>query len=249
MERPLDLRGEAEEAFRLARAEPVRVWALAAPDRRWEPRHADPETAVLAELALGVAATELRQLTDAGRHLARARSLAVTEGLTELTAEADINLALVLTRQGRLEDALVCLERSPVPPSGALGVRVECQRGLILQTLGRWDQALEAYRRGMLGMRRAGDRLGEARVLTNRGLVHAYAGRFEASAAELRRAERLYVQLGRDLEAAYVRHNQGFVAARQGDIPVALRAFEAAAASWPSSGLPTLRRCSTTARP
>jgi hypothetical protein len=86
-------------------------------------------------------------------------------------------------------------------------------------------------------MRRAGDHLGEARVLTNRGLLHAYAGRLDAAESELRRAERRYRLLERPLEAACVAHNLGFVAARQGDVPAALHWYEQAARALAAQGV------------
>jgi hypothetical protein len=225
-------RAEAEEALRLARVDPAAVRALAGLGTGWEPLTSDPETAAIAERALGVAARELHDLPAARHHLERAHEIAREAGLTAWLREVQTDLAVVLTNSGQLADALARLDEDPLAGrEGPTGVRVEFQRGIVLHRLGRVDDAAESYRRALAGMRRTGDRLGEARVLVNRALLHAYGGRLQVADAELARAGRLYRQLGYDLEAAYAEHNRGFVATRRGDIPAALRAYDGAARS------------------
>ena len=63
------------------------------------------------------------------------------------------------------------------------------QRALILQRLGRLDDALEGYRRPLAAFRRAGDVLWEARSLCNRGVLQVYRGALAAAEADLLRAE------------------------------------------------------------
>lgn len=224
-----DLRGMAEEALELARSNPALLLAKAG-DGDWPPLAAEGETAGMAELALGVAHLELHKLSEARRHLERARDLFAEAGALDRLVEARTNLALLMLNCGEFDAALAELTQSSGPaPKGAAAARVECQRALAYQRLGRPNDAFESYRRGLAAMRRAGDRQGEARVLSNRALLHAYGGRFEVAKAELRRAARIFQQLGLGLQAAHVLHNVGFVAARQGDIPSALQAYEGAA--------------------
>ena len=83
---PADLRYEAEEALRLARVDPALVRARA--DEDWGALTADPETAGIAELALGVAMTELHELGEARGHLIRARDRFRGAGLRERLVEA-----------------------------------------------------------------------------------------------------------------------------------------------------------------
>lgn len=230
------LRGEAEETLQLARSDPARVLARAQAGE-WALFAADREAAGTAELALGIAMIELHKLAEARGHLERARDCFEDGGFLERLVEARTNLALLMLSCGEFDAALAELTRSSSPaPKGAAAARVECQRALAYQRLGRPDGALEAYRRGLVAMRRAGDREGEARVLSNRALVYAYGGRFEAAKAELRRAARIFEQLGLRLQAASVLHNIGFVAAREGDIPVALQAYERAASRMAELG-------------
>lgn len=224
-----DLRGEAEEALRLARGDPAAVRAKAAVPG-WLPLSADPETAGIAELALGVALTELHELGEARRRLEGARDRFAGAGVQDRLVEAHTNLALLFLTTGEFDAAQAELKQSSGPvPKGAAAARVECQRALAYQRLGRPDDALESYRRGLAAFRRAGDRQWEARALSNRALLHAYGGRYEAAKADLRRSARIFEQLGLRLQAAHVLHNAGFVAARQGDIPAALMAYERAA--------------------
>ncbi len=224
------LRVEAEGALRLARVDPALVRAMVVPG--WPPLGADAETAGIAQLALGVAMAELHELTDARHHLERARDFFRDAGRRERLVEAQTSLALLLLNAGEFDAALAELVQGDAQaPQGAAAARIEHQRAIAYQRLGRPDEALESYRRSLAAMRRAGDRLNEARLLSNRALLHAYGGRFGVAKAELRRSARLYRQLDRRLEAAYVAHNMGFVAAREGDLPAALQAYEEAARS------------------
>jgi len=232
-----DLRGEAEEALQLARSDPALVLAKAG-GGDWAPLGAEGETAGVAELAVGVALIELQKLGEARQHLERARDCFEDAAVAERLVEARTNLALLMLNSGEFESALAELTASvPPAPHGAAAARVECQRALAYQRLGRTDDALESYRRGLVAMRRAGDGEGEARVLSNRAVLHTFGGRFQAARADLRRAARMFQQLDLRLQAAQVLHNLGFVAAREGDIPAALQAYERAARAMAELGV------------
>ena len=77
-------------------------------------------------------------------------------------------------------------------------------------------------------LRRAGDKLWEARLLNNRGVLRAFLGDWRASEADLVRAEQLYAELDLPLTRARVHHNLGFAAGRRGDVPAALEWFDRA---------------------
>lgn len=100
------------------------------------------------------------------------------------------------------------------------------RRALVLQRLGHARAALDGYRHALAGFRRAGDLTWEAKLLCNRGVLHAYRGAFRAAETDLLRAEHLHTRLGNALAATQVRHNLGFVAARRGDVPAALRRYD-----------------------
>src|SRR5438045_360703 len=83
-----DARVLADEARRLADAEPRRARDLARQARRSADRAGDASTASLAERVLGLAFLEMGQLDDACRQLRRAIRIAEGAGLPARAAEA-----------------------------------------------------------------------------------------------------------------------------------------------------------------
>jgi tetratricopeptide (TPR) repeat protein len=246
LRRPLH---QAETALRLAQAEPDGAAALAAAVLDDVDVDVDPEAVSVAERALGLVARVRHDLGAAGVHLERAIDVALAAGLKRRVAEARTSLALVLASLGDVAGALEQADQAAGDLDGGAAARLLVQRSLILQRLGRLDQALQGYRRALPALRRAGDDEGEARLLTNRGILHAYRGDYRAAATDLAAAERGHLALGQRLDAARVRHNLGFVAARRGDVPVALRWFDRAEQDFGRLGVSfpalVLDRCET----
>ena len=235
----------AEEALRLAQSEPVQSHALALDALAQRP---DPLALATAERALGLAAKARHDLRRAREHLERSISVADDAALPPaVAAETRASLAPVLWYLGDTPAALREIALAAPQVTGAVAIRLEMSRGFIIQREGRLDEALDVYRRVLPAMRRLGDRVAEAAVLTNRGILHAYRGEFSAAEADLRLAERLHGQLGQKLQAADVRHNLGFIAARRGDIPTALHRYDTAererATLGVSNPLALLDRC------
>lgn len=225
----------AEEAVRLASADARAARRLASSALSTA---SDAETRSVAERALGLAAVELGDVTGAVAHLRRARALAVDGGLAARAGEADMSLALALTLVGDTAGALASLDRAEPALDGHLRARVQGQRALVLQKLGRLDEALEGYRRPLRAHRRAGDLLWEARLLCNRGVLQVYRGAPAAAEADLARAEALHESIGQALAATQVRHNRGWVAARRGDMPLALSWYDRVEAEYREHGVP-----------
>jgi tetratricopeptide (TPR) repeat protein len=219
---------EAAEAIRLVLATPQRARALASDALRRAEQEGDPDAASTAERALGLAAKELRELDPAAAHLRRAIEIAEGARLAVRAAEARMSLSLLLTYRGDPRRGLREADRAALVLRGEEAARLQMQRAVILQRLGRLDDALEGYKRALTAFRRRGDTLWEARLLNNRGLLHGYRGALAAADADLAEAERLHLSLGQDLALAEVRHNRGFVAARRGDVPAALAWFDLA---------------------
>ena len=216
----------AEEALRLAQSEPVQSHALALDALAQSP---DPFALATAERALGLAAKARHDFVGAREHLQRSISVAHDGALAPaVAAETRASLAPVLWYLGDTPAALREIALAAPPLTGAMAARLEMHRGFIIQREGRLDEALEVYRRVLPAMRRLGDTVDEAAVLTNRGILHAYRGELSAAEADLRLAETLHGLLGQKLQAADVRHNLGFIAARRGDIPTALHRYDAA---------------------
>jgi hypothetical protein len=187
---------------------------------------------------MGIAATTLSDSTDSrpcGRlppsgPLARVDRAGLALSLAEF--------ALALDDLGRPEDAIRELDRAVATLTGIDRDRARVQRAIILRRLGRDEEALASYRVALAGFRRAGDRLWQARTLTNRGVLQAYRGDVRAAERDLRRAESLYAELGDRAAVAQVRHNLGFVAARAGDIPKAMHWYDRADEDFRRHGRP-----------
>lgn len=223
----------AAEAYRIVVDDPERARALAA--TALGHARTDAGAASAAHRALGMAALELDDAPTAVRHLERAVR-AGRRGGPQREAEARMSLALALVAGGATQRALAQAERAVhvegAPDRGALHL----QRAIILERLGRLDEALGEYRRALAGFRRRGDRNGEARVLCDRGVLQTYRGRLDAAEADLRLAGALCQELGLALMTASVEQNLGFVAAQRGDVPAALAAYERAQAQFATVG-------------
>ena len=149
-----------------------------------------------------------------------------------------MSLALALTLLGASGEALEAIDAALAVLEGVDAARAQMQRAVILQKLGRLDEALEGYRTAATALRRHGDTLWEARLLANRAVLQVYRGALRAAEADLRRAEALDRSLGQDLGATEDRHNLGWVAARRGDVPAALAAYDQAEEDYRRLGVP-----------
>ena len=229
---------DAEEALRLAQVEPERAQLLASDIlAAVGPAGDGNEIGSVAERALGLAARELDDVADALSHFRRSVELAVSGGLPLRAAQARMSLSLTLLYDGESEEALreATLAEPDLPSADR--ARLMLQRALILQRLGRLEEALEGYRRALPRLRRTGNPADEARLLMNRGMAHTFRGDLRAAESDLRRSAELFEQLGLVLYAAKARHNLGFVAARKGDIPSALRWYDSAEADYRRLGV------------
>jgi tetratricopeptide (TPR) repeat protein len=213
-------------ALRLATEDPDQAERLAteARDRAVEAGWPDVESTALR--ALGVAARSRQRIPEAVVHLRAAVEAAERARDANLAAEARLSLAGALVLAGKGEEAISTLDGACA--SGATAVAIESERAMVLAMLGRFDEALRAYRQVIPGLRRTGDRVREGRALNNRGLLHMYNGRFALAEADLARAEHLMLEIGNPTEAARYCHNRGSAAARKGDLPTALSLFEEA---------------------
>jgi tetratricopeptide (TPR) repeat protein len=196
----------------------------------------DDEAAIVAQRALGLAAIETGRVKDATGVLRRAVRHAGQAALPVRAAEARMTLALALLYCGDPAHALGELDRARGDLQGVAAARLEMQRALVLQKLDRPDDALAGYRRALTTFRRDGDRLWEARLLSNRGLLHGERGAFAASRRDLEQAERLLAQQGRTLAVAQVRQNLGWLEARIGNVPAAFARYDGAERAFHEAG-------------
>jgi CHAT domain-containing protein/tetratricopeptide (TPR) repeat protein len=198
----------------------------------------DPEAAAVAWWALGLAARQLNDLATADKALRRGLEIATDARLTRRVGQIRSSLALVMLYTGDTEGALAEAEKATGDLSGADLARNEMQIGLLLQRLGHLDEALLHYRSALGGLRRDGDRLAEARLLSNRGVLHGYRGEIDLGITDLRSARAIAEDLGQSLIVGVCAQNLGFLEGRRGDIPAALAWFDQAERAYDALGRP-----------
>jgi tetratricopeptide (TPR) repeat protein len=198
----------------------------------------DREALAVAWWALGLAARQLNDLDEADGALRTALSVAIEAALTRRVGQIRSSLALVLLYSGETQAALDETKLAMASLSGPDLARNEMQIGLILQRIGRLDDALVHYRSALRGLRRSGDRLAEARLLSNRGVLHGYRDELDLGVSDLETARLIAEDLGQKLIVAASAHNLGFLEGRRGDVPAALAWFDQAEAAYEALGRP-----------
>jgi tetratricopeptide (TPR) repeat protein len=207
-------------------------------------RGVDAEAASVAHRTVGLVARETGRLSVARQRLRRAIAVAEAGKLDVRATEARLSLVLALLQGGYPDAALTELDHAAEQAPRELRGQVFVQRALIHIRVGRFEEAIEDSRRALPLLRRAGDRLNEARLLSNRGILHAYRSELALAERDLNKALHLYRSLEGGIAAAQVLHNLGYVSALKGDVPAALRLYDQAAlqfAERASRSRPVLR--------
>lgn len=228
----------AMAALAVAQSDPRRAAALAAVIRTRSLDAGDLHAAAVAERAMGLSARAMFDVHGSVRHLRRAVRLARNAGEPTLAAEAQMSLSFSLALAGKHQQALVEADRAEPALRGVNSACLKMQRALILQHMGRLEEALNGYRRALPVFERAGDQLRQARLLTNRGVLHLRLGCLGLAERDLTRAHSLFTSLGDQRMAAGAVHDLGFVAFRRGDIPGALKRFDRAEEELRGDGIP-----------
>jgi tetratricopeptide (TPR) repeat protein len=230
--------GRNDAAITAVFADPGTARSAARPHLDAARRGGDVAAEVVAHRALGLAARELNDAAAAAVHLRRAVRLAERHGLAERAAEARMSLALTLDDLGRPAAAVREIDRAVASLRGLPRARARMQRAIILRRLGRDQDALDDYAAALVSLRRGGDRVWQARALTNRGVLLSFRGALRQAETDLRRAERIYADLGLATALAQVRHNLGYVAAQAGDVPAAMTWYDRAEEHFRANGRP-----------
>ena len=227
----------AEEALRLAALDPAAARRLGADvvERARAARAWDAVSA--AERALGVAAMNLGELEVSVDHLRRAVTAGRRAGSARRLGEARMSLASALVLRGLPAQASRTIRAARDDLVGLHAARAGVQHAAILQELGRYDDALRALRQSLPALRAEGDAEWAARALSNRSLIHVERRAFRAARTDLEEARRWCDEHGLDLPGAYAEQNLGCLAATRGDVPAALRHFDAAEARYREFGL------------
>lgn len=182
----------------------------------------DHEVLSVAEGAYALAVRELGRTEEAEVRLRHAVAVAESGELPRRAAEARLSLVVVLGDRGDADAALVEADLAAPSLTGVSAGRLHSQRSLILQRIGRYDQALEGYQRALPLLRRSHDVQFEALTLLRRGVLHAYRGEHRAAEKDLTRSHDLAAAHGLDLLRGMALNNLGFAAYRAGDLPKAL---------------------------
>ena len=222
------MRTAAEDALRVAEADPGQSVAVATAIARRARRAGEPGAAAVAECALGIAALHLQHTDQAARHLRAAAALGRQAGDPQLVVQVRLRLAGVLNVAGRPAAALREIDGATAESTGVDRARALAQKGAILLQLGRLDRALEAFEAAAPVLRAAGDMMWLKRVLANRGQAHARLFRFTLAKADMTEALRLNRELGIELSVGFIEQNLGWVDTLRGDIPQALQHLDRA---------------------
>ena len=183
------------------------------------------EAASIAHRTAARALRALDQPSDAAREARQAVRLAHRAGLAGREAEARVTLSLALFQAGRVRASLDEIEQAELLASGDTALLACAQHGILLERLGRIDEALVRYGRALAGALPHRDRL---RVLNNRAIALAFTGRIDPAVTDLQHAIALAQAEGAVLAEAELLHNLGFVLTVAGDLPAALTRFDEA---------------------
>src|SRR6478609_1125828 len=134
------MKAAAEEALRVAEADPGRSVAAATAIAKRARRVGDLSAAAVAECALGIAALHLQNTDAAARHLRAATALARRAGDQKLVVEVRLRLAGVLNVAGRPAAALREIDGAMAESTGVDRARALAQKGAILLQLGHLNQ-------------------------------------------------------------------------------------------------------------
>ena len=185
--------------------------------------------ASLAHHAIGIVLRDRGDLRAAITELRRGMRLARASGKPEREADVQATLGTALAWTGRSRQGLAVLDRAVEASRGGPAGRALMRRAAIRYELGQFHEAHDDLSRSLPYLRRAGDRVWEARSLNLRGHVFLAFGLPRRSAADFAQAEELFAVAGNEREYAMARHNRGLVALIRGDLPEALTYFDEAA--------------------
>lgn len=223
----------AEELLAEAHSHPARAAEHAQLVLRERPTDA---AASVARQTLGIVSRDDGNVEAALGHLRSALRLARRSGDQQRVADVLATLGGTQVRAGATRRGMALVEQATSLARGHTLARVQLRHAYLLESLGRHTEALAEIRRAVPQLRRAEDRVWEARAISTRGLIYVALGELARGERDLERAHRLLTELGQHLEAVSALHNLGFVAYLRNDLPEALRLLAAASDEYDALG-------------
>lgn len=199
-----------------------------------DPTHPMTKEQAIQAWALALALRHERDLDDALSWAERARR--TFKPTDSEYSEIQLTIAGVLAFQGHFGRAITLL--GDLTPPGHLRGRVLYQRAALIEHKGDDATAERLYRESLVMFRDSEDVLGEAHAHNGLGLVLVAQGRGLQALVEIATARALYRTLGADTLAAVADHNLGYAAMHAGQLPLALKLLDKAAAALAELGEP-----------
>ena len=221
-------RASARAALRIYLAEPAAAQSLAREAVEKGRQDKDWVGVAMALRVLGLVSGHLSAAGAAVAHFQEAMRFARLGDDQVCVAQIRSDLAYVLSRQGKPVAALREIDAARPFLKGADKGRLLMMQALVLKSIGRLDEALEAYQRALPAIRRTGDKQTLAELFGNRGVIEVHRGALEKADRDLGEAAILFEELGKGLHRAITLRNLGCIAALRGDVPLALSRFDRA---------------------
>ncbi len=195
---------------------------------------AQPEVRVasIAHQTIGIVRRDNGDLALARRELRASLRLARRSGDQQRVADVLATLGAALVMAGATARGFAHLEEAVHLAHGETLARVRMRFAYLLRAVGRHEEALQEVNGALVGIRRSGDRVWEARALNSRGLVHLGRGDVARAERDLDCAYALFTAEDQALEAAFAVHNRGVTAYSRNDVPLALRLLAEAGRSY-----------------
>ncbi|MGW0196582.1 CHAT domain-containing protein [Nonomuraea sp. NPDC003201] len=200
-------------------------------------RDPPPFEASVARQAIGIVLREFGDIDAAVDELRTARRLARLSRSADREADVLATLGVALVFAGRTTAGRKALDLAVLNSAGRLRGRIQLRRGGVLVVLGHYREALADLNGAIAVLRLAGDRMWEARALTERAFCHLALGSVRQAAADLGQTEEMFRATGQELESADAVAHRGVLALHIGDLPTALACFDAAAERFERLGV------------
>lgn len=195
----------------------------------------DPTERSFAGQARGIALRESGDVRAAVRQLTRAHHDAAAAGPSR-QADVAATLAVTLALAGRGREGVERMASALLLVRGTEAARIQVRMGSMLGELGMFAEAARELRSAATRLRRAGDRIWEARACLNLAMANIELGDTGRAETALRRAEELLGDVVAPFENGTMCEYRGLIAYLEGRVPTALQYYDAARGWYAEAG-------------